>query len=114
MVKLIMTKDLEILNNDDVISVFKHDEGRFNAGNTLKVIQLLTEYEGYIQSQTKNNNNHEIYIQGIECEVLRQNSEYKGWRKGKIKFVVQFDPDEVSNNRSNSLDDIRHQINKVE
>lgn len=66
-----MSKDLEILNNDDVISVFKHDEGRFASGDTFKSQQLLTEYEGYVKSQTKTENNHEIFSQGIECEVLR-------------------------------------------
>ena len=106
-----MSKDREVLNNNDVISVFKHDEGRFASGDTLKVAKLLSEYEGYIKAQTKTANNHEICLQGIECEVLRQNSDHKGWRKGKIKFVVQFEPDEIeSNASSNSLDDIRKQI----
>lgn len=106
-----MNKKIETLNQDDVISVFKHDEGKFTSGDTLKVMQLLREYEDYIKAQNKNNN-HEICVSGIECEVLKQNGEYKGWRKGKIKFVIQFEPDEVSNKQSNSLDDIRHQINE--
>ena len=106
-----MKNNLEILNNDDVISVLKHDEGRFTSGDIFKILQLLAEYESYLKGQTKTNN-HEIFMQGIEWEVLRQNSEHKGWRKGKIKFVVQFEPDEISSNRANSLDDIRHQINQ--
>ena len=106
-----MSKDLEILNNDDVISVFKHDQGRFALGDTLKIQQLLEEYEGYIKVQTKTVNNSEICTQGIECQVLRKDGEYKGWRKGKIKFVVQFEPEEYeSNDKPNSLDDIRKQI----
>ncbi len=110
-----MNKDLEILNNDDVISVFKHDEGRFTSGNTLKVQQLLAEYEGYIKVQTKTANNAEIFTQGIECQVLRQDNNSKGWRKGKIKFVIQFESDEISNSsNSNSLDDIRHRLNSPE
>ena len=40
-----MSEDLEILNNDDVVSVFKHYEGRFASGDTIKAQQLLTEYE---------------------------------------------------------------------
>ena len=107
-----MSKDLEILRNDDVISVFKHDEGRFASGDTFKTQQLLTEYEGYIR-QAKNVDNSQICIQGIECEVLRENGEHKGWRKGKIKFIVQFEPDVVEDNKSsNALDDIRKQIDK--
>jgi len=66
-----MSKELEILSNNDVITVFKHDEGRFAAGDTFKIQQLLTEYESYIEAQTKTNNNQEICLQGIECEVLR-------------------------------------------
>ena len=104
-----MNKNAEILNNEDVISVFKHDEGRFSSGDTLKVLQLLAEYEEYIKNQAKTNN-HEICLQGIECEVLRQNSEHKSWRKGKIKFVVQFEPETINGHNSTSLDDIRHQL----
>ena len=106
-----MSKDLEILNNNDVISVFKHDEGRFVSGDTFKAQQLLTEYEGYIEAQAKNANNEEICLQGIECEVLRQDANSKGWRKGKIKFVIQFEPDETNSHaNSDSLDDIRDRI----
>ena len=106
-----MNKEPEILNNNDVISVFKHDEGRFASGNTLKVQQLLAEYEGYIKAQTKTATNHEICLEGIECEVIRQNSVHKTWRKGKIRFVVQFEPDEPENNiNSNALSDIRRQL----
>ena len=106
-----MSKDMEVLNNDDVISVFKHDEGRFASGDTFKAQQLLTEYEGYIKAQTKTESSHEIFLQGIECEVLRQHANSKGWRKGKIKFVVQFEPDETNSHaNSNSLDDIRDRI----
>lgn len=97
---------MEILTNDDVIAVFKHDEGRFNSGDTFKVQQLLKEYENYIEDNTKTTNNSEICTQGIECEVLRRDGHLKGWRKGKIKFVIQFEPDEIINN-TNSLDDIR-------
>ena len=66
-----MSKELEILNKDDVISVLKHDENSFTSGNTMKVQQLLAEYEEYIETQTKTSNNSEICLQGIECEVLR-------------------------------------------
>lgn len=106
-----MSQEREILNNNDVVSVLKHDEGRFASGDTLKVFQLLAEYERYIEAQTKSSTNSDIFLQGIECEVLRQNNNSKGWRKGKIKFVIQFEPDAVESNKdSNTLDDIRKQI----
>lgn len=102
-----MSKEREILKDNDVISVFEQNRGKFASGDTLKVLQLLAEYEGYIT-------NSEVFLQGMECEVLMQNSEYQGWRKGKIKFVVQFEPEEVENENSpNSLADIRKQIDNT-
>ena len=106
-----MSKDLEILKNNDVISVLKQEEGRFASGDTFKVQQLLKEYEGYIEAATRTINNSEIFEQGIECEVLRHDGDRLGWRKGRIKFVVQFEPEETENDcSSNSLDDIRQQL----
>ena len=83
-----MSKNLEVLNNDDVISVVNQHEGRFASGDTFKVQQITKEYEGYIEAATRTINNSEIFTEGIECEVLRHDGEHKGWRKGKIKFVV--------------------------
>ena len=84
-----MSKDLEILNNNDVISVFKHDEGRFALGDTLKAQQLLAEYEGYIKGQGKGVDNSEMCTQGIECEVLSQNGEHRNQQK-KHHFDSRF------------------------
>ena len=109
-----MSKNLENLNNDDVISVLKHDQGRFSSGDTLKVQQLLDEYEEYIKGNAKSQNNSEICTQGIECEVLMQEGNLKGWKKGKIKFVIQFESDEITNHSStNSLNDIRQQLDST-
>lgn len=101
---------MEILSYNDVIAVLKHDEGRFTSGDTLKVQQLLKEYENYIRGSTKNINNSDIFTQGIECEVIRQDGNIKGWRKGKINLVIKFEPEETSNNNTTSLDDIRSRI----
>ena len=109
-----MNNNLEVLKDGDVISVLRQEEGRFASGDTLKVQQLLNEYAGYIEAETKTTNHSEIFTQGIECEVLRHDGEHKGWRKGKIKFVVQFEPEEAENNyNSNSLDDIRQQLDST-
>ena len=103
-----MGKEVEILNNDDVISVLKQDENRFVCGDTLKVKQLCNEYKTYISESNASVSNKEIFEKYVECEVLRQNGNSKGWKKGKIKFVIQFEPDEISSHAdSNSLDDIR-------
>ncbi len=108
---IIMSKDLEILNNDDVIAISQDFKGRFEAGNTLKIKQLLEEYKQYIHNSNVSSWNGNIFKEHIKCEVLSQDGKYKGWRKGKIKFVVQFEPEEAEiNNSPNSLDDIRQQI----
>lgn len=67
-----MSKDLEILNNGDVISVLNYIQEIFTSGNTLRIQQLFTEYEGYIKTQTRSVTISEICTQGIECEVLKQ------------------------------------------
>ena len=106
-----MSKNVEILSNDDVISVIYQDENTFVSGNTLKPKQLLEEYRIYLDESNISQNGKTILEQGIQCEVLRHNSKQKGWRKGKIKFVVQFEPEEAENESNpNSLDDIRQQI----
>lgn len=109
-----MKENCEILNELDVISVAHQNEGIFASGNTFKVQQILKEYEGYIKTFTKGKNNSEICTQGIECEVLRHNSGNKGWTKGRIKFVVQFELEKAENScEPNSLDDIRQQLDST-
>ena len=109
-----MSENLEILNNDDVISVVDVGEADFDYGNTLKIQQLIEEYQEYAKSADTNTSNLKIFDDSIECEVLRHNSEHKDWRKGKIKFVVQFEPEEAKNNcNPNSLDDIRQQLDST-
>ena len=79
----------------------------------MKIQQLLEEYKEYIEEISEHTNNSKMFAQSIKCEVSREHSEHKGWRKGKIKFVVQFEPDVVEDNKSsNALDDIRQQIDK--
>ena len=104
-----MNKDLEVLDNNDVIAVFENSQNLFDSGNTVKIRQLLEEYRITIhRSKTTVSSSAEIFDDSIECEVLRHDSEHKGWRKGKIKFVVQFEPEKTEpNSNSNSLDDIR-------
>lgn len=106
-------QNLEILDNNDVIAISEKFKDEFNAGNTLKIQQLLEEYKEYIMESNESSKS-EICTQGIECEVLRKDVTSKGWRKGKIKFVFQFEPEEAElNNNPNSLDDIRKQIDSI-
>lgn len=51
---------------------------------------------------------------GVECEILKVNG--KGWQRGKlrIKFTLEFCPDEAEIEEAESpLDDIRRKINEV-
>ena len=73
-----MNNNLEVLKDGDVISVLRQEEGRFASGDTLKVQQLLNEYAEYIEPETKTTNHSEIFTQGMECEILRQDGEHKG------------------------------------
>ena len=109
-----MSKKIELLNNDDVISVVNIGKSDFDYGDTLRVQQLLEEYQEYATNSDVNADNLKIFYDSIECEVLRHNSEHKRWRKVKIKFVVQFEPEENENNHNpNSLDDIRQQLDST-
>jgi hypothetical protein len=106
-------QNLEILDNGDVIAVSEEFKNEFNGGNTLKIQQLLKEYQEYV-AESNGSSKSEIFIEGIECEVLSKDSNLKGWRKGKIKFVVQFEPEAAEiNNNPNSLEDIRKQIDST-
>ena len=107
-----MNHNSEILDSEDVLSIIQSSEAKFYAGSTLKIKQLIEEYKQYIfRTKGANNSNAKIYEESIECEILRKDNQYQGWRRGKIKFVVQFEPDVSENNvNSNALDDIRKQL----
>jgi len=55
------------------------------------------------------------FEQGVECQVLK--TEGGGWQKGKVRFCLQFIPEEpIENNSSNPvildspLDDLRRSL----
>lgn len=98
---------LEKLATNDVVSFTKIP---LDKGSTLKVSQIIEEYQNQINHRYK----AEILFEGIECEVLRVNE--GKWRKGKLKLILEFEPNEpeikIEMNRSNDslLDDIRQAI----
>jgi KGK domain len=104
-----INKNLEKLDINDVIAL---DKEIFDRGFTLKATQLLEEYYQNI-SHKIGDWKASILTEGIECEVLRVNE--GKWRKGKIKLILEFEPDEpefqAANHKSDSLlDDIRQAI----
>lgn len=105
-----MNREIEILDIEDVVAVLPESEGRFILGNTLRGKQLLKEYKAYVGKS--NGSNCEMFTEGIECEVLRHDGKHQGWRRGKIKFVIQFEPNEAES-AIHSLDDIRQQMEQI-
>lgn len=105
-------QNLKILDNGDVIAVSEKFKDEFNKGDTLKIQQLLEEYQEYV-AESNGSSKSEIFVAGIECEVLSKDGNLKGWKKEKIKFVLQFEPEETEFNNINSLEDIRKQIDST-
>ena len=107
-----MNQNFELLNNEDVVSLTQISEAQFGAGKTFKILQMINEYKQYIyRTKGVNNHNAKMFDESISCEVLKQDNQCQGWRSGKIKFVVQFEPDAIEDDIvSNPLDDIRQQL----
>jgi hypothetical protein len=103
-------KNLEKLAPDDVVSLTTIP---FEKGSTVKVTQILEEYYSDIYNKF-NQYKATILREGIECEILRVNE--GKWRKGKIKLILEFEPDEieikteVERSSDSLLDDIRQEI----
>ena len=65
-----MNQNKEILNNDDVISIYQKSPEKFYSGNTLKIQQLFEEYKQSIyRSKSSENSNAKIFDNCIECQV---------------------------------------------
>ncbi|OKH28447.1 KGK domain-containing protein [Chroogloeocystis siderophila] len=85
---------------------------------TFKVGEMLRAIKSYIN----HDNINKLLDKGLEVEVLHLDA--KGWKKGRIKFTLEFCPDKSegedvttsspfeSNEQKSSLDDIRKMINE--
>ncbi|MBL1199127.1 MAG: hypothetical protein FWK04_08575 [Nostoc sp. GBBB01] len=104
------------LNNDDAVFMSDPD---FQTGTTFKVSELKEKVRSFVNQETKGN-----YISsklrwfsegGAKCEVLRL--EGGGWQKGRLRFRLEFIPDEpvqsqslVPTASSSPLDDLRSNL----
>lgn len=109
-----MNNKFERLNPDEVISPTING---LKLSHTFKVKELIE----VVKNQFSNASIKLFENGGLELEVLRLDA--KGWRKGKVRFSVEFCPDEpeveetdainkTENNQVKSpLDDIRQMVN---
>ena len=84
-----MYKTFEPLSQNEVISVSANTFKLLNLSTTFKIAELLESIKRYIKSDALEN---QLFQEGIECEVLRFNSQT--WQKGKVRVTVEFCPRE--------------------
>jgi hypothetical protein len=116
-----MGNKFEKLNHNDVVSVNRDNFERLDVSSTLKALELIAAIKEDVGS---NNREAKLFEDGMECEVLRPGAD--GWKKGKVRFVLEFCPDEPENNenqeneqldtsqKSSPLDDLRKQLKEAE
>ncbi|MGL5806095.1 MAG: KGK domain-containing protein [Xenococcaceae cyanobacterium] len=98
-----MEDNFYTLQEDDVVSV---NPPLFESGKTAKIEQIIEEYRLNFVRQINANKASILSKTGISCEVLRADG--NGWKTGKIKFILVFEPDEPEDTTPRSpLDDIR-------
>lgn len=107
-----------ILKGNDVISMEEHRNITFQA--TSKVSEIRNELDRFL----KNEEHRKWFKSGIGCEVFLGNGT-RTWTKGKVKFVLEFIPEEKPIPRKKEqpqhelppeetpspLDDLRKQLN---
>lgn len=89
-----MNDRFESLEDGEVISV-QHDGQVLSGHRTFRAGELSETIEKLLESAIPGWNEEKrdwLTAQGIDCEALRFGS--KGWEKGRIKFSLQFCPDE--------------------
>lgn len=102
------------LNDDDVISM---SIPSFNTGTTCKVSELKQKVKEFANQENKGsaypNAKVKWFSEGVQCELLKPQN---GWQKGKIRFRLEFVPDEppqklpTSVTQSSPLDDLRSEL----
>ena len=97
-----------LLNPDDIISGSSQHDVILIKNNTFKVQEIMNKLTHTVKDAHWSDVN-KWSVEGVECEVLIPN---KTWQKGKVKFCIEFIPDEPEINEIESpLDDIRQSIN---
>ncbi|MDR9404547.1 MAG: KGK domain-containing protein [Halothece sp. Uz-M2-17] len=111
-----MTDNNNFLDDKDVVSFsYLNIEGKpFELDQTMKVEEVLQQMSEWVKSRCDSDVQeiHSSFFDiGIECEALKQNDQ--GWKKGKLRFRIEFIPDETNLeeeteiNENQSLDEFR-------
>lgn len=111
-----MTDNNDFLDDKDVVSFSYLDleETPFGLDHTMKVEEILPQMSKWVKSQSLSDLKeiHSSFFDiGVECEALKQNDQ--GWKKGKLRFRIEFIPDETNLeegteiNENQSLDEFR-------
>ena len=115
-----MGNRFEALKLNEVISLDSESFRNLEVSSTLKVPELFEAFKEYVGDVTEAT----LFDEGMECEVLKLGA--SNWQKGKIRFTIEFCPDEpevaeklVDNNleiipEMSPLDDLRQQLKQIE
>ncbi|WP_253274373.1 KGK domain-containing protein [Myxosarcina sp. GI1] len=88
------------MNGDEIVSV-NRDDNVLVSHHTYKVEEFLHELRHKIHGERMK----KWCKTGVDCQVLTPT---QGWRKGKVKIVLEFCPDETES----PLDSVRQEINE--
>lgn len=105
-----MDKRFEPLDcENDVLHVNLKDGRRFFAHPCFKVSGVMEKMKREVFAYGLSQEEQEALLgEGIDCEILRPDA--RGWQKGKVRFSLEFCPDESKS----PLDDLRQQISEPE
>lgn len=81
------------LSDDDVVSI---ESSGFGTGNTFKVSELMKKVQVFANKENRSSLYPNFKVrwftsEGVTAEVLKPNG---GWRKGRLRFRLEFIPDE--------------------
>ncbi|AFZ33748.1 KGK family protein [Stanieria cyanosphaera PCC 7437] len=93
-----MEEQKQVIDQDEVLSV-NRDDNILIAHHTYKVEEFLQE----LGKRIDKNKMEKWCVDGVPCQLLTPN---QGWKKGKVKIVLQFSPDETES----PLDPIRKEM----
>ena len=94
-----MHNKFEPLNQNEVVCVPENTFKLLNLSTTFKIVELLEAIKGCMESDALE---AQLFEEGIDCEVLKFNSQ--SWQKGKVRITVEFCVDELDPLEENQED----------
>jgi hypothetical protein len=94
-------------SNDDVVMF---QTGNFSLDKMTKISSLLQALEPWAQRNSNNKASESVLFseKGLDCQVLRVSG--GGWQKGRIRFRLEFVPDEPPPQANSPLADLRSNL----